>query len=90
MGLEAWLDREHPDSGSPPPADADKAFADWVAASRALARDAVYGNGVLRAGTSPRSAPVLTAEYVASAREIGARRLAEAGHRIGILLVGIW
>ena len=87
--LEAQVASAHPDALEPAPADADAAFAGWVAHSRELAREDVYLRGALKAGVSPASAPVLSPQYLARARQISDEQLALAGHRIGALLAGL-
>ena len=87
--LEREVAAARPDVLEPAPPDADAAFAEWIAHSRVLAREDVYLRGALRAGKSPASAPVLSPQYQARAREISTDQLALAGYRIGALLADL-
>ncbi len=88
--LEAELAAAHPDDGAePPPRDAWRAFQGWVAESRELAAATVYRRGAFPLGTRPETAPVLPAGYAEAARPAAEARLALAGRRIGLLLVGL-
>lgn len=90
VALEAELVAAHPDDGpEAPPADPWRAFQGWVAESRELAADVVYRHGAVSLGTTPETAPVLPAGYADAARPIAETRLALAGRRIGLLLVGL-
>ena len=88
--LEAELALAHPDDGAgTPPADPWRAFEGWVAESRELAATTVYRRGTVPLGTTPETAPVLPSGYAEAARPAAEARLALAGRRIGLLLVGL-
>lgn len=87
--LEADVAAAHRDPLDPPPADADAAFARWVADTREIARNDVYARGAFTGGTSPAKAVVMTPAYVAHARDVTSGQLALAGYRLGALLAGV-
>ncbi len=58
------------------------AFHAWADESLELARSAVYGGGTFEGATTPASSPILTADYLATTRSLGSRRVALGGHRI--------
>ncbi|WP_026872134.1 S1/P1 nuclease [Inquilinus limosus] len=87
--VEAGLSEEPPPDEETLAPDPETAFARWVAHSRELAYEVVYQRGALKAGTSPDSAPVLPHSYVEQARAVSRDQIAAAGHRIGVLLLGM-
>ncbi len=58
------------------------AFHGWADESLELARSTVYVGGTFEGGATPADAPVLAADYVATVKALGSRRVALGGHRI--------
>ena len=88
-GFVAELEAALPFEAEPPVGDAVAAFDRWVAATRALSYEAVYERGAFRPGVSRGDAPVLSAEYVARTRTLGARQIGLAGNRMAGVLLGL-
>jgi len=83
----AQLEAARPFEAEPRIDNAFAAFDGWVRQARIQAFSDVYDEGRFQGGVSAADAPVLTAEYVARARRVGADAIAAAGNRIGALLL---
>jgi hypothetical protein len=62
-------------------------FKVWETESANLARSAVYQNGELKRSPKPEDAPVLSPDYIESARALAQRRMAIAAHRLAQILI---
>lgn len=58
------------------------AFRGWADESLDLARTTTYAGGTFEGAAKPADAPVLSADYVATVKSLGSRRVALGGHRI--------
>jgi hypothetical protein len=83
------IEAAHPPRAVSPPADPDRAAAEWVRESRSIAASIVYAHGETPRASKPEAAAVLDPAYVAQAQHVAAARLAEAGDRIAGLLAGL-
>jgi hypothetical protein len=86
--LAARLEREHPEDGRARLGlpSVQGAFETWSAEGRRLARDVAYRHGDFAAAADKAKAPVVSAEYTATAHTVADQRIALGGWRLAAFL----